>query len=314
MKKTKNSETESIIRDPFRINSSQLLHSPLYYAINARRVFIIVGGSAISFGLPLLRILNFNGVNVRLIWVSRDFHDLKLLNYFKNNFEGMEIYITGFKGNEQDIQIDYIDYEHQRNNELCAVNNTENSYLLTEHERTSHENRHFHKCNTTNNLTNLAGIDNSDEIDFTGMFATHKPKSKSDINLSNNARQPLININTNFFRDPVTLGFPQNDSENFHPNEQLDENQDVDMNLKIPSGVKVFFGRPILDDKDYEWCLQRECSLDSEGNVCFDRSINDAEELSNVWVLAAGPDGLVEGTRRWATDVGLRFHGENYAI
>ena len=105
--------TPKVNNNPFHITSSLLYGSPLNYLINARRVLMCVGGSAISFALPLLRILNFNGVTTRLIWVTRDYQDLNLLNCFTHNFEGMEVYISAFPGTEQDIVVDYDDCDDE---------------------------------------------------------------------------------------------------------------------------------------------------------------------------------------------------------
>lgn len=65
------------------LSSGALSLSRLSFEISARRVLMCVGGSAISFALPLLRILNFNGVTVKLMWVVRDFRDLKVLHHSK---------------------------------------------------------------------------------------------------------------------------------------------------------------------------------------------------------------------------------------
>ncbi|VEU23858.1 DEKNAAC104859 [Brettanomyces naardenensis] len=65
---------------------------------NVKKCLIVVGGSAISFALPILRVLNYNGAMVKIIWVIRDHEDLKVLDYFKNvlvSDDCIDIFITG---------------------------------------------------------------------------------------------------------------------------------------------------------------------------------------------------------------------------
>lgn len=63
-----------------------------------KKCLIVVGGSAISFALPILRVLNYNGAMVKIIWIIRDHEDLKVLDYFQNyliNDDCIDIFITG---------------------------------------------------------------------------------------------------------------------------------------------------------------------------------------------------------------------------
>ncbi|CCD23974.1 putative ferric-chelate reductase NDAI_0C03140 [Naumovozyma dairenensis CBS 421] len=314
--------------NPFQVNSTSLLTSPLHYIIHAKRVLIFVGGSAISFGLPLLRILNFNGVVVRLIWVSRDYRDLKLLSYFKNNFQGMEIYISGCIGKEQDIQIDYVDFDQPSRENVCDI--SENTFHPCQRicaEQTLHSDEtkpitkgrsckygSIKKCSTSTNLTNMAESKEIDEIDFTSMFGSGKKKSKSVVNVSE-LESGLTLRNEDPFRKPITINPPPCD---FKPYNKLQTNMESpnNMKVKVPSGVKVYFGRPTLCETDYEWCLERDCSADVQDDAGCQTNYesNEIEDLSNVWVVAAGPAGLVESTRRWTNDLGLHFHAENYAV
>lgn len=89
------------------------------------------------------------------------------------------------------------------------------------------------------------------------------------------------------------------------------------MKLRIPSTVKVFFGRPTLGGTEYAWCLQRDCDAETATDL-YCRSRNEyganADDLSEVYVVAAGPPTLIESTRRFATDAGLHFHEESFAV
>lgn len=65
--------------------------------INARRVLVIVGGSAISFALPILRVMNYHGVPIKIVWVIKDFRDITILKHFDGFIHGddFEIFVTG---------------------------------------------------------------------------------------------------------------------------------------------------------------------------------------------------------------------------
>lgn len=45
-----------------------------------------------------------------------------------------------------------------------------------------------------------------------------------------------------------------------------------------------------------------------------EHNVTHVDDLAKVWVLAAGPKGLVESTKRWATDGGLHFHEESFSV
>ncbi|CCF58357.1 hypothetical protein KAFR_0E02040 [Kazachstania africana CBS 2517] len=308
--------TKPTVSHSWRIRRASLaaIPSPMTYIINARRVLICVGGSAIAFGLPLLRILKFNGVNVRLIWVCRDYRDLKLLQYFKHNSEGLEVYISGQEVEEQDIDLDYSEESERETEEQGTL--AENISLL----RTGND-----QPNTKRNFGSMNAITSSshDEIDFTG---TYTPKNKKSFKNGNGDKSDLKFPSESAFRDPVVIDAP---STNLSP-ASLSITQDeeaspklscpIDSKIKIPSGVKVFYGRPTLNNEHYAWCLETECpgpiTPNSLCNGDIDSSGSDSHisRLSEVWVVAAGPQSLVESTGRWATDGGLRFHAESFAV
>lgn len=299
---------------PFQSSTPMLLTSPLAFNVHAKRVLMVVGGSGISFGLPMLRILNFNGVNVRLIWVTRDYRDMQLLNVFKNNYNGLEIYVTGTLGSEQDLQIDYIDYGP----DVFGLPQAEGSSSQTEQNLLSKSSRQHYGSLPNTRVDNCTGTpppvkENEDEFDFTNLFSASNTikRSKSDPHLG---EIPHPFDKNESFRKPKVI-VPPNDDNYKSDVESL---QDADMKLNIPSGVKVIFGRPQLSQSDYEWCLQKECIGPSETNECCARGaeldITHVDDLAKVWVVAVGPKGLIESTRRWATDGGLHFHEESFSL
>lgn len=323
------------------LNSASLLQSPLTYFLHARRALICVGGSAISFALPLLRILNFNGVTVKLIWASKDYRDLKVLNHFKHNFEGMEIYVSGATGSEQDIQIDYIDTcsdsddvstvssldenDHGYNERTpltggtSAYSTLDTNGHLSSGQGTSRTKNYDSIINTDGGNSNgkraaTGAVDPNDEIDFTEIFSLGN--SKSTQNLKPNSQIPKPIWADELFRKPSLIQAPTGLESN-----EIDEESrlvpDSDKVLRIPSGIKVFFGRPSLGEKDYLWCTERECAYDErvdDGCEIYNGGNTHTHDLSDVVVIAAGPVGLVEGTRRFATDHGLNFHAECFTV
>ncbi|QLL33611.1 hypothetical protein HG536_0E05220 [Torulaspora globosa] len=323
--------------NPFHMASRSLLHSPLNYDIAARRVLMCVGGSAISFALPLLRILNFNGVNVKLIWVVRDLKDLKVLYHFKNNFDGLEIYISGTSGSEQDIQIDYIDCYDDSDTSPHAPSSgvrdpgaappmppTEQASLLenaTGSGYWSTGNKRYGPYSVKHSLSGVSciGSDNAnDEIDFTKTFAARNARSQSINNWDTTVSLPMSA--NNIFRKPSIIEGPASRNSNFGDESYPGEQQrptDSDTKLKIPSSVKVVFGRPTLGGTEYKWCLQRECDAETARDICCRLNGEDSDlvdSLAEVAVIAAGPPSLIESARRFATDAGLLFHAESFAV
>ncbi|SCU85989.1 LAME_0D03972g1_1 [Lachancea meyersii CBS 8951] len=296
---------------PFQNQSPALLASPLHYNIDARRALIITGGSAISFGLPLLRILNFNGVTVRLKWVTRDYRDLRLLNHFKNNFEGLEIYITGDETDEQDLRIDYVDFNDEPSDTSDSSSQTKSGSQQSDQVSSPSNNYGTFRSTGSSDasiMQNQGRSNQEDEIDFTQMFSARSTKTKNT--------QSTRSASTQFhkedaFRKPSIVVPPPSQSDS-----SQDANEASLKSLKIPAGVKVYFGRPNLTNHDYQWCLERECIGPSDTNDCCQPSESKAhvDDLCRVRVIAAGPSQLVENTKRWANDGGLHFHEESFTL
>ena len=106
------------------LSMSNLLNSnnPLSVNTKVKKCLIVVGGSAISFALPILRVLNYNGSMVKIIWVIRDHDDLKILDYFKKylvNDDCIDIFITGhYTISEKANFRDALNELHSRKREL----------------------------------------------------------------------------------------------------------------------------------------------------------------------------------------------------
>lgn len=66
-------------------------------SVNARKILIVIGGSAVSFAIPILRVANYHGIPIKVIWVIRDFRDVTILRHFEGMIHGddFEIFVTG---------------------------------------------------------------------------------------------------------------------------------------------------------------------------------------------------------------------------
>ena len=114
----------SMIHNPSTNNMNSLLVST-----KVKKCLIVVGGSAISFALPILRVLNYNGSMVKIIWVIRDHEDLKVLDYFKNyliNDDCIDIFITGsYTMHEKENFKEALSELHRKKQELELLQETE---------------------------------------------------------------------------------------------------------------------------------------------------------------------------------------------
>lgn len=65
--------------------------------VKAKKLLIVVGGSAISFAIPILRVANYHGIPIKVVWVLRDYRDLSVLKCFEGIIHGdeFEIFVTG---------------------------------------------------------------------------------------------------------------------------------------------------------------------------------------------------------------------------
>ena len=54
--------------------------------VNAKRLLIVIGGSAISFALPILRVMNYHGIPTKIVWVIKDFRDVLVLDILMDSF------------------------------------------------------------------------------------------------------------------------------------------------------------------------------------------------------------------------------------
>ncbi|CAM9019879.1 unnamed protein product [Wickerhamomyces anomalus] len=289
---------QSLFHKLFEPRRLLLTTSPLKYSIDAHRVMIVVGGSGISFGIPLLRILNYNGISARLMWVCKDIKDLNLLNHFRG-VQGIECYITG-DVDENDIVIDYYEDDKEHRNKVLPVQPPD--YGST--------------------------IEEEDEIDFTTLGRSYKEahrKGSSSGSTSSDSFKDHENVNIDIsntcgynVNNPLSsTSVETNSSSQLHqlPHELI--SPDAFKNIKISKNVKIFYGRPNLGADHYDWCLQSQCvgptMRQGHSVCCRDLGEHDVDK-SKIWVVAAGPTGLVDHAKQWAIDGGLRYHIESFSV
>lgn len=106
------------------------------------------------------------------------------------------------------------------------------------------------------------------------------------------------------------------------------------------TSCKITFGRPKLGLDYYSWCIGSPCVgpvLDSMTGevICYNQDPHLRELYTNgtfianqqsrfkerggkpdetIWVIAAGPEGLVGSSRLWANDCGFNFHEESFSV
>jgi hypothetical protein len=320
------------IETPRRNTSRQpllggMIGSPMYYSISAERVLIIVGGSGISFGLPLYRLLNYNGIAVRLIWVCKDIRDLNVLNWYRG-IQGIECYVTG----ENDIEVDYYDdlkhgVDEQTVEYYGSVDDDASEIDFTTLGR---EYKEAHNLGSSP-LSPLSCLSPHSSQPQAG-YAPSQPKRVPIMKLPKSALLP--HSAKSFLDKPSTTSL--NFHENVHistsgqcsyhatpphlahlPRSEIPEFQ----KLKLPASVRIFSGRPNLGAEDYAWCTQTACvgpRVEDGRNVCCRDVIDDGLHRNiskdKIWVIGAGPQGLVDEAGDWAKEGGLRWHGESFSI
>lgn len=291
---------------------------------NANRLLIVVGGSAISFAIPIIRVMSYHGLPVKVVWVVRDFRDVVVLNYFSDFIQGddFEIFITG-KYNHNEIlgKIDErtetegveiaIDDGSEDEGECCSVFPPEGLEVSEDGEIVA-----------DNEIVNNGGTSATETDPLLSMSSsTHTFESTRSIKSKKSSRRSSISSNP-FEIPPETSTFQSN----------LYRRTLVKLNLVN----KIYQGRPTLNHRYHQWCTNEsnftQCSgpiaIDDNTFICcrdvpVDKHGNDlprqdgsAKRTSdtNCWVVSAGPKNLVRNTGLWARESGLKFHEESFFV
>lgn len=292
--------------------------------IEAKRLLIVVGGSAISFALPILRIMNYHGIPVKIVWVIRDFRDVLILNSFSDHISchDFEIFVTA-----EVKKIPFVDDVEPRIDDSIA---RDNIYENVDVEVGEH--------------------DELIKEDFCGTpySVTRKPSTISNYGTINNRLEENYyneitfnnTISTKNFADLPTLSsvplLKRSNSQktDFSMNEQFDvQSTDCEyieefkeMVEKFHLNHKIYIGRPKLNHRYRNWCLTdgfTQCSGPVEGSdgdiiCCRDvpqnKIVDSNVDTKDIWVVSAGPQGLVKNVKLWATENGLNFHEEAFYV
>lgn len=274
--------------------------------LNLNRLLIVVGGSAISFALPIIRVMNYHGIPIKCIWVVRDFKDIVLLNHFSDYIQGddFEIFITGeynhddiFNLGAEEVEIAINDESEDEGEECCSrftAGSPEPQLQIP---------------NEASPL--LQNIDNKSlKSGKSGKSGLSRKSSMSSIAFE------LPPETSNYFSNLYSRTL-----------------------LKLNLENKIYQGRPTLNHRYYQWCMNEsnftQCSgpVDAGDNTficCKDvldknrsetLALGSSSDLSNgkasninCWVVSAGPKNLVRNVGLWARENGLKFHEESFSI
>ncbi|RLV89700.1 putative ferric reductase transmembrane component 8 [Spathaspora sp. JA1] len=325
-------------------------------SINAKRILIVIGGSAISFALPILRVMNYHGIPIKIVWVIKDFRDVIILKYFEGLIHGddLEIFITGDSileeerklRNRQSIRSNFlkkasiaslpkqVDLENNLTesspllgdsftdisdtNSLSSENRVENVDLGiddTEEEESDDEDCTIHRLfhPTLSASTSLEEEDYDEIYETEEVDDTQHLRACHDIHNEVSSRKSSIN-------EPFVPYFSQSFST--QSKSWVRQFRETIKFLNIEH--KIYKGRPKLNNKYYRWCINEgftQCTgpvEDADHNLvcCRDLPINKVvqEDINaeKIWVLSAGPRGLVDSVKLWASEYGLKFHEEAF--
>lgn len=269
-------------------NTTDRRFSVARLAINARKVLIVVGGLAISFAIPIVRVMNYHGVPIKVVWVIKDFRDVSILGFFDFvQGDDFEIFVTGDVhpiAGSSDVQV--------------LESGLGELQPLLQDQSLAHENE----------VVNVDISIDRDEQQET--FSCALDLDSEPCNASTNASfMPLTN----------RLG----------DTDQIKQFRDVVRRLHI--GNRIYRGRPKLNFRYYNWCVNEEdiftqcsgpvtngnqvvCCQDLPRRLRSREDTNITPDASKVWVVSAGPQGLVNKVRMWANENGLKYHEEAFYV
>lgn len=319
-------------------NTASLKFSISATSIKAKKLLVVVGGSAISFAIPIIRVANYHAVAIKVVWVLRDYRDLSVLRCFEGLLHGdeFEIFVTGSAGIETKSAITQTSYgtfnstlksfrpDLEQNESLRLVlgslgegsdqeEDVDVDFVETENPTSQEECQNL----TVDNIlldSNSLRSQTSNEFRIDG-FQDYV-SSMNHVSSAMSRKSSGSAFNEQFV--------PHLDSSNACDNDYLRTVQNLHLEHRI------YRGRPVLNFRYYNWCLTAndtftQCSgpVLEEGNlVCckdlggrhFKSSEQSSAHLDNVWVISAGPKALVKNSRLWANENGLKYHEEAFYV
>uniref|UniRef100_A0A0L0NP63 Ferric oxidoreductase domain-containing protein n=1 Tax=Candidozyma auris TaxID=498019 RepID=A0A0L0NP63_CANAR len=308
--------------------------------INARKMLIVVGGSAISFAIPLLRVLNYHGVPVKILWVIRDYRDISILRHFEGYLHGddFEIFVTGNPSEVSESSPlsgmpSYGTFQLlSRKPSTCGSEHNEHSRLTYTLDEESNLNQELENVDV--DLSDEDMLDDEENRDCTIQLLS--PLSQYNEQFEDSIEFDEDDAIGQDMRSTLTRKSSRSHSINERFNIDLEkgnvshtqfENTVKRLNLEN----RIYKGRPKLNYRYYNWCVNQhdiftQCSgpqqLDGSGLICCrdipgrnkirtEQSLPDAEK---VWVISAGPKSLVKNVKLWASENGLKYHEEAFYV
>lgn len=304
--------------------------------MDARKILVVVGGSAISFAIPILRVLNYHGIPIKVVWVIRDLRDIAILQEFEGYLHGddMEIFVTGgITSNESpslmSAKADSYGTFAPAGIDLEQNDNSRNSY-------TDKGPSHMHQEieNVDVDLSDEESDDDcSIERDCTVQLIDVAPHMDEVSDISSDEDE--MDFST---AAESALSASRRPSNTFSINDRLVPLMDKNNNAhrkcirtlrRLNLHHHIYTGRPKLNYRYYNWCINSndiftQCSgpvVDESNNVVCCRDLPGRANISlpqtgadNVWVISAGPKSLVKNVKLWASENGLKYHEEAFYV
>ncbi|KAF3985334.1 hypothetical protein FT663_05343 [Candidozyma haemuli var. vulneris] len=312
--------------------------------INAKKMLIVVGGSAISFAIPILRVSNYHGVPVKILWVVRDYRDIAVLRHFEGYIHGddFEIFVTGSPNVNEEF--DFTEVRGMRSYGTFGFLSNKSSFAPSDANERSRLIFSAEDDAEMNQESENVDVDLSDEN------ASEEEENERDCTVS--SFSPATQFSGNFedsieFDEEEAIGhdmtstMSRRSSRSHSINERfsIDAEKGNESHKQFHATVKrlnldnhIYRGRPKLNYRYYNWCVNQhdiftQCSgpqqLDGDsGLVCCrdipgrnkigpEHKLPDAEK---VWVISAGPKSLVKNVKLWASENGLKYHEEAFYV
>ncbi|OBA19851.1 hypothetical protein METBIDRAFT_79194 [Metschnikowia bicuspidata var. bicuspidata NRRL YB-4993] len=313
-------------------------------SVNARKILIVIGGSAISFAIPLVRVANYHGIPVKVVWVIRDFRDIAVLRFFEGMIHGddFEIFVTG----NTSIR-DGFDSSQLRN--ASSYGTFPHSVRVTSSDLEANE---FTLLDEEENIGNQES-ENVD-VDF-----TNEAENDIEEECPQETQHVVPHIHAGIDETDALLGVNDERGISYFPGEethsitsrrtskshsindqfvpQLDGEDECHKNYlqtikKLHLDCHIYKGRPLLNYRYYNWCVNEsdiftQCSgpvMDESHNLLCCKDLPGRQhvmegdkklpDLGKVWVISAGPKSLVKKTKLWANENGLKYHEEAFYV
>lgn len=308
-------------------------------AINARKLLIVVGGSAISFAIPILRVLNYHGVPVKILWVIRDYRDVAILQYFDGFVHGddFEIFVTGNSEESHEALQNAPSYGTFR---FSSLKSSSIDYEHNEHSRFFYSENDDERANQEIENVDVDLSDDEDlndcERDCTVRLASpfNELAVQSEEESSSEESPAYLGVDDLTSALSHKTSRSQSVNERFAPrieHENASNSRYLSTVRRLNLGNRIYKGRPKLNYRYYNWCVNQndiftQCSgpqMDDSSNlVCckdipgknpaiLEQRLPDSEK---VWVISAGPKSLVKNVKLWASENGLKYHEEAFYV